>query len=134
MLWGSAGASESPLSLHSEKGRKEEVSLGKWLAPSMSHFAAALSRGGVRGSQQTLSIAKQCGEGSGDRGSMCIFPTDRVVLLGLPSLLCISGCIRAKQSLGVPLLLSRLPPEAGIRTLVPYLGEGFGQGWQRGYF
>lgn len=32
-LWGSAGASEPPPSLHGEKGRKEEVSLGEWLAP-----------------------------------------------------------------------------------------------------
>lgn len=117
-LWGSAGTSEPPSSSHSEKGRKEEVSLGEWLAPSMSHYAAALSRGGVRGSQQTLSIAKQFGEGSRDRGSVVIFPADSVVLLGFLSLLCISGCRRAKQSPGVPLLLSRLPPEKGIRTLV----------------
>lgn len=61
----------------------------------MSHYAAALSRGGVRGSQQMLSIAKQFGEGSRDRGSVAIFLADSVDLLGFLSLLCISGCIRA---------------------------------------
>lgn len=117
-LWDSTGASEPPCSLHGQNGRKEEVSLGSWLAPSVSHCAVALSRGGVRGSQQTLSIAKQFGERSRDRGSAVIFPADSVVLLGFLSLLCISGCFRVKQSLGVPLLLSRPPLEKGIRTLV----------------
>ena len=98
------------------------MSLGKWLAPSSSHYAAALSRGGVRGSWQTLSIAKQFGEGS--RGSAVIFPADSVVLLGFLSLLCISGCIRATQSLRVPLLLSRSPPEKGIRTSVLLIIQG----------
>lgn len=51
-LWGSAGA------LQAEEGRKEVVSLGELLAPSTSHYAAVLSGGGFRGSQQTLSISK----------------------------------------------------------------------------
>lgn len=72
-LWGSAGASELPPTLQGEEGRKEVVSLGEWLAPSTSHYAAVLSGGGFRGSQRTLSISKQLGEGNREREEARLF-------------------------------------------------------------
>lgn len=58
-------------------------------APSPSHYAAALSGGRCRGSQQTLSIAKQFG-----------VETEAVVLLRFLSLLCIPVCIGAELTRG----------------------------------
>lgn len=115
-LWGSAGASEPPPSLHGEKGRKEEVSLGEWLAPCLIMLWLYLE-GESEAASKCSALLSSLHRGA-ERGSVVIFPADSVVLLGFPSLLFISGCIRAKQSLGVPLLLSRLLPEEGVRTLV----------------
>lgn len=90
-LWGSAGTSEPPRSAYGERRgeeRREEVSLGEGFASSMSHYAVVLSGGGVRDSQQTLSASLSSLGRWVETGSM-------VVVLGFPSLLCMSGCIRA---------------------------------------
>lgn len=92
-LWGSAGASELPPTLQGAEGRKEVVSLGEWLTPSTSHYAAVLSGGGFRGSQRMLSISKQLGEGNRERGSVVISLPGSVVLLGFLSFLCILACV-----------------------------------------
>lgn len=95
-LWGSAGASELPPTLQGEEGRKEVVSLGEWLTPSTSHYAAVLSGGGFRGSQRMLSISKQLGEGNRERGSAVISLPGSVVWLRFLSFLCILACVGAR--------------------------------------
>lgn len=134
-LWGSAGASELPPTLQGEEGRKEVVSLGEWLTPSTSHYAAVLSGGGFRGSQRMLSISKQLGEGNRER-KRGYFSARQRGFAGV-SLFPLHSCLCRGQTLGVPLLLSGLPCEKGTRTsvlLIIWGRVGCGQGWQRGDF
>lgn len=106
------------------------MSLGKWLTPPVSRCAVALRRGGVRGRQQMLNVAEQFGEGSRGRGSVVIFLAD-CGFAGV-SLLCVSGCIRA--SLLGNCCFQDLPLRRAPGLWCSYLGERFGQGWEREYF